>query len=79
MTIAAFLESPAGRQSKLIAKSFVKVFAAVILAGFLADGADLFAVSLEDVRVWLAAAVAAALPIVLTAIDPADPRWGVGA
>lgn len=56
--------------------SYVKVFAAVILGLFLADGADLFAVDAADLRTWLAAGIASVLPLVITAIDPTDHRFG---
>lgn len=57
-------------------KSYVKVFAAVVLGLFLADGADVFAVDMTDLRTWLAAGLSAVLPLVITALDPADHRWG---
>ena len=57
-------------------KSWIKVFAAAVLGLFLADGADVFAVSWADLRTWIAAGVAAVLPLVITALDPTDPRWG---
>jgi hypothetical protein len=59
-----------------LVKSYVKVFAATVLGMFLADGADVFAVSWTDLRTWLSAGVAAVLPLVITALDPNDPRWG---
>jgi len=57
-------------------KSYVKVFAATVLSLFLADGADVFAVDYSDLRTWLAAGVAAVLPLVITALDTSDDRWG---
>lgn len=57
--------------------SYVKVFLAVILGLFLADGADLFAVDAADLRTWLAAGVASVLPLLITALDPTDHRFGV--
>lgn len=57
--------------------SYVKVFAAVVLGLFLADGADVFSVDATDLRTWLAAGVASVLPLVITALDPADTRFGV--
>lgn len=68
-----FNTSPTGQ----LVKSFVKVYAAVVLGLFLADGADVFAVDATDLRTWAAAALAAALPLVITAIDPTDNRFGV--
>lgn len=57
--------------------SYVKVFLAVILGLFLADGADVFAVDAGDLRTWLAAGLAAVLPLLITALDPGDTRFGV--
>lgn len=59
-----------------ILKSYLKVFASVILGLFLADGADLFAVEVTDLRAWLAAGLASVLPLIITALDPEDHRWG---
>lgn len=57
-------------------KSYVKVFLAVILGLFLADGADVFAVDMSDIRSWLAAGMASVLPLLITALDPSDSRFG---
>jgi hypothetical protein len=59
-----------------IVKSYAKVFLAVILGLFLADGADIFAVDATELRTWLAAGIASVLPLIITALDPADHRWG---
>ena len=61
------------------AKSYAKVFAAVVLGLFLADGADLFAVEVSDLRTWLAAGIAAVLPMIITVLDPKDHRFGKNA
>jgi hypothetical protein len=66
-------------QQKAALKSYAKVFAAVVLGQLLADGADVFAVSWSDLRTWIAAGVAAVVPLVVTALDPTDSRWGRGA
>lgn len=58
-------------------KSYVKVFISVVLGLFLADGADVFSVDATDLRTWLAAGIASVLPLVITALDPTDNRWGV--
>ena len=65
-------------QVKRAAWSYARVFAAAVLALFLADGADLFAVGLGDLRTWLAAGVAAVLPVAIRALNPADPAYGRG-
>lgn len=57
-------------------KSYVKVFVSVILGMFVADGADVFAVDSSDIRTWLAAGLAATLPLIITALDPTDGRFG---
>jgi len=57
-------------------KSYVKVFAATIFSLFLASGADVLAVSWSDLRTWLAAGLASVLPLVITALDPHDVRFG---
>ena len=59
-----------------VAKSYVKVFLAVVLGLFLADGADVFAVDMADLRTWLAAGLASVLPLIITALDPSDARFG---
>jgi hypothetical protein len=60
-----------------ILKSYLKVFIATILAAFLADGANPFNITASDWKTWLAAATAAVLPPVITALDPTDHRWGI--
>jgi len=67
-----FMETTVGKA----VVSYVKVFASVVLGLFLVDGADLFAVDAADLRTWLAAGVASVLPLVITAIDPTDHRFG---
>jgi microsomal dipeptidase-like Zn-dependent dipeptidase len=57
-------------------KSWLKVFAASILALFLADGADVFGVSVDELRTWLAAGVASVLPLIITWLDRSDDRFG---
>lgn len=59
--------------------SYAKVFLAVVLGLFLADGADVFAVDATDLRTWIAAGIASILPIIISALDPKDPRFGVNA
>lgn len=59
-----------------VVKSYVKVFLAVVLGLFLADGADVFAVDATDLKTWLAAGIASVLPLVITALDPNDHRFG---
>jgi len=58
-------------------QSYVKVFASVILGLFLADGANVFSVDASDLKLWLAAGLSSVLPLVLTALNPRDGRFGV--
>ncbi len=57
-------------------KSYSKVFSAVLLSLFLASGADVFSVDFADLRVWVSTALASVLPLIITAIDPNDTRFG---
>jgi Na+-transporting NADH:ubiquinone oxidoreductase subunit NqrB len=58
-------------------RSYVISFVTVILGLFIADGADIFAVSSTDLKAWLAAGLAAVLPVIITALNPNDPRYGI--
>lgn len=58
-------------------RSYVVSFVTVILGLFIADGADIFAVSTDDLRTWLAAGLAAVLPVIVTALNKSDPRYGM--
>ena len=58
-------------------RSYVVSFVTVVLGLFIADGADLFAVSATDLKSWLAAGLAAVLPVVVTALNKSDPRYGL--
>ena len=69
-----FLETKLGKA----VESYVKVFLAVVLGLFLADGADVFSVEMSDIKTWLAAGLASVLPLIITALDPTDHRFGVG-
>lgn len=66
-------ETDAGRA----VRSYVVSFVTVILGLFIADGADIFAVSTDDLRTWLAAGLAAVLPVIVTALNKSDPRYGM--
>ena len=56
--------------------SWVKVFLATVFTLFLIDGADVFAVTQLDLKMWLAAAFAAVIPLVINYINPKDTRYG---
>lgn len=59
--------------------SYLRSFAAVVLGLFLAAGADVFAVSMSDLRSWLAAGLAATLPPLIRWLTPSDTAFGRGA
>lgn len=59
--------------------SWLRTFAAIVVAMFIADGADIFAVDATDVRAFLAAGFAATLPAVVRWLNPADVEFGRGA
>lgn len=61
-----------------LVKSYIKTFIAVVLGLFLADGADVFSVDATDLKTWLSAGIAAVLPLIITALDPTDSRFGKG-
>lgn len=65
-------------KTTLALKTYAKTFLAVVLGLFLASGADVFTVSTSDLKTWLAAGLSAVLPVIITALDPSDPRYGVG-
>lgn len=58
--------------------SWLRTFVAIILAMFIADGADIFAVDATDLRAFLAAAFAATLPAVVRWLNPMDAEFGRG-
>jgi hypothetical protein len=59
--------------------SWLRTFIAIMLAMFVADGADLFAIDATDLRGYVAAACAAVLPAVVRWLNPADVEFGRGA
>ena len=59
--------------------SWLRTFAAFILAMFIADGANIFAVNADDLKLWLAGAFAATLPAAVRWLNPADYAFGHGA
>jgi hypothetical protein len=51
----------------------------VVLSMFLADGADVFSLTWNDGRLYLAAALAAVIRTALTWLDPRQTAYGRGA
>ncbi len=58
--------------------SWLRTFVAIIVAMFIADGADIFAVDANDLRAWLAAGFAAVLPLIVRFLNPDDTQFGYG-
>lgn len=67
-----FNNTPTGRALK----SYSKTFLATVFALYLTQGTDLFSVSADDLKNWVNAGVAAVLPLIITALDPTDSRFG---
>lgn len=66
-----FLAGPIG--------SAVRVFVGSVLGAvtaYFANGGTFVGLSFGDVQLWLGAAIAVALPIVVAALNPADTRFG---
>lgn len=59
--------------------SWLRTFAAIVLAMFIADGADVFAVDATDLRTWVAAGLGSTLPAIVRWLNPADDAFGRGA
>jgi hypothetical protein len=59
-----------------VAKTYGRAFVAVVLFAFIADGADVFAVSVTDLKTWLAAGLAASGAVALKALDSSEPDFG---
>lgn len=65
-----FLKDPVG--------SWLRVFAATIIAAALADLTEGDVDLLNHWQTYLVAGVAAVLPVIVAWINPADPRFGRG-
>lgn len=61
-----------------IIASWLRAFAAIVLAMFIADGADVFAVDATDIRTWTAAGLAAVLPLAVRWLNDSDVEFGRG-
>ncbi len=57
-------------------KTYGRAFLAVVLAAFIADGADVFAVDVTELKTWLAAGLGAAGAVALKALDPNESDFG---
>jgi hypothetical protein len=59
--------------------SMLRTFAAIVVAMFIADGADLWSVEAADLRTWVSVAFASSLPVIVRWLNPADSAYGHGA
>lgn len=71
--LGRFLTTPVG--------SALRVFAGLVLGSFvlyLSAGNDVAKIDVASVMTWVSAALVVAVPIVIAAINPQDPRFGAG-
>jgi hypothetical protein len=57
-------------------QEYVRVFLATSLALFLADGADISTLTLDNAKLYINAGIASVLPIILRALNPNDGEFG---
>lgn len=67
-------ENPTGK----MVFSWVKVFCAMVIMLFVADGADVFSVSVTDLQTWVAVTLSSLLPMVANWLNPNYERYGRG-
>lgn len=60
------------------AKGLIALFAVTVLGGLMSSGKDVFNVAFSDWKVYVAAGIAAIIPVVITALNPKDTRYGFG-
>lgn len=58
--------------------SAAKTFIAFVIAAFVADAVSNGSLSVSHWQTWVIGGLASAIPPVITWLNPADPRWGVG-
>lgn len=59
------------------ARVLTAIFAAAAIGAYLDSGKDVFSVSLDDWKTYVAAGVAAAIPVVLRWLNPNDTAYGL--
>ena len=64
------------QKTKAIVQEYVRVFLATSLALFLANGADISTLNLDNAKLYINAGIAAVLPIILRALNPNDGEFG---
>lgn len=63
-------------RTKSMVQEYVRVFLATSLALFLADGADISTLTLDNAKLYVNAGLAAVLPVILRALNPNDGEFG---
>jgi len=59
------------------ARALVAIFLTAVIGSFLDSKQDIFAVDLTDLKTYVAAGVAAAIPVLLRWLNPGDPVYGL--
>ncbi len=65
-------------QWKQVGYTVARVFVGTVLAAFLADITDLMDFAWADWKPIIIAAIAAAIVVVINALNPKDARYGIG-
>jgi hypothetical protein len=61
---------------KSMTQEYLRVFLATSLALFLADGADIASINLDNAKLYINAGLASVLPVILRALNPNDGEFG---
>jgi hypothetical protein len=59
------------------ARALAAIFLTAAIGSFLDSKQDIFAVDLTDLKTYIAAGVAAAIPVLLRWLNPSDPSYGL--
>ena len=59
------------------ARALVAIFLTAVIGSFLDSKQDIFSVDLTDLKTYIAAGVAAAIPVLLRWLNPNDPSYGL--
>ena len=59
------------------ARALAAIFLTAVIGSFLDSKQDIFAVDLTDLKTYIAAGVAAAIPVLLRWLNPSDPSYGL--
>jgi hypothetical protein len=59
------------------ARVLLAIFTAAAIGAYLDSGKDVFAISLDDWKTYVAAGIAAAIPVILRWLNPNDTAYGL--